>query len=332
MPDQVEVDFVETLGNELRALREEFNSQRIEFNSQREELKAQHKEISSLKTELSTLKADNMDLQFQVQNLDQGLDDLEQHSRKNCLVMSGGAMPKEKPGETSVQTRAVASKVIKDKLGVNMRGDIVACHRLKNRERVLVRFSDLEDRNDVYQAKFEQREGTHVIIHESLTQRRGKMTSHLGALKNEGKVANYHTRNGVIMARNSPGKRYVPIQPWFNDRDITDAMNSAPALPHRNHNNGTNQQNTRMSTNTNSTPTTTTTTTSTTANSDRMLITQSLEHIPAGHVLDRAADLSDYVVNSSRQPAAPTRVTTRQAIARRMQENQESPSEPTTQS
>ena len=48
------------------------------------------------------------------------------------------------------------AEVIKDKLNVDMQGPIVACHRLQNKNRVLVKFQDLDDREAVYQARFDQ--------------------------------------------------------------------------------------------------------------------------------------------------------------------------------
>ena len=50
---------------------------------------------------------------------------------------------------------------------MDMKGGVVACHRLRNKKRVIVKFQDMDDRNNVYQAKFNQKEGAAgVIIHE----------------------------------------------------------------------------------------------------------------------------------------------------------------------
>ena len=53
----------------------------------------------------------------------------------------------------------MALNVIKEKLKVDVKGGVVACHRLRNKKRVIVKFQGMDDRNNVYQAKFKQTEG-----------------------------------------------------------------------------------------------------------------------------------------------------------------------------
>ena len=42
-------------------------------------------------------------------------------------------------------------------------------NRVKNKKKVIVKFQDMDDGNNVYQAKFRQNEGAEVIIHANLT-------------------------------------------------------------------------------------------------------------------------------------------------------------------
>ena len=43
-------------------------------------------------------------------------------------------------------------------------------------------------------------------------------------------VVNYHTKNGVILARDSKEKRYARIQPSYTKDEIIQAMRESPAL------------------------------------------------------------------------------------------------------
>ena len=78
--------------------------------------------------------------------------------------------------------------------------------QIKKQKRVLVKFQDLDDREAVYQARFDQkqdRDDNKIIIHENLTQIRANMIKQLGQMREKGSVVNYHTKNGMIYARNS---------------------------------------------------------------------------------------------------------------------------------
>ena len=78
-------------------------------------------------------------------------------TEKTSLILGGGGIPLLSTDwvETTLETRGIAVGFIKDKLKVNMQGAIVACNRLRNKKRVLVKFQDMEDRDAVYQARFE---------------------------------------------------------------------------------------------------------------------------------------------------------------------------------
>ena len=220
-------------------------------------------ELCELKQETEKLKNENVELKNTVKNLEASLDEIEQYSRKSCLILSGEGVPEQKKDETTEETRAIALKLMKDKLKVEVKGGVVACHRLRNKKRVLVKFQDMDERNKVYQAKFNQSEGSGIIIHENLTDKRAKQVKVLADMKRENDhVANYHTKNGVILARDSREKRYARIQPWFTREEIIKAMADAPALSFRND-----------------------------TAQGRFLVSQSLEHIPAGHVLGKAVSM-----------------------------------------
>ena len=120
---------------------------------------------------MELLKTENKKLRAEIEKVDRHLDEVEQYHRKTSLIL-GGAFPEGKEGETPAETRETAKKMIKDKLKVDLKGEIVACHRLKNKRRVIVKFQDLDDREAVYEAKFGQTEqqGDKITIHENLTE------------------------------------------------------------------------------------------------------------------------------------------------------------------
>ena len=88
--------------------------------------------------------------------VDRKLDEVEQYNRKSSLIL-GGAFPEGREGESPAETRETAKKIIQDKLKVELKGDIVACHRLRNKRRVVIKFQDSEDRDAVYEAVWARR-------------------------------------------------------------------------------------------------------------------------------------------------------------------------------
>ena len=235
------------------------------------EMEGVRKELAQLRDETDKLRKENSDLHKTIKKLEDNIDEVEQYSRKSCLILSGEGVPEPKTNESSEETRAMAFKVIKDKLKVDMKGGVVACHRLRNKKRVIVKFQDMDDRNNVYQAKFNQTEAAGIIIHENLTDRRAKQVKILADMKRENDhVVNYHTKNGIILARDSKDKKYARIQPSFNREEIIQAMHDAPALSFTGDRRNTSQ--------------------------GRFLISQTFERIPAGHVLNKAESLESLTV------------------------------------
>jgi len=163
-------------------------------------------------------------------------------------------------------------QMIKEKLKVDMKGGISACHRLKNKKRLIIKFQDLDDREAVYQAKFDQNGewAEKVAVHENLTEKRSKMITLLEEMRKNKEIMNYHTRNGNIMARNGTERRYSRIQPWYTVDEIRDAVQGAPLKT---------QEQTH----------------------NRYMRSQTLNDIPQGAVARRTTDLEEYVVGQTRQ-------------------------------
>ena len=239
------------------------------------EMESVRSELTQLKAETEKLRKENSGLRETIKKLEDSVDEVEQYSRKSCLILSGDGVPEPKRDETTEETRAIAVQVIKDKLKVDMKGGVVACHRLRNKKRVIVKFQDMDDRNNVYQAKFNQTEAAGIIIHENLTDRRAKQVKILADMKrNNDHVLNYHTKNGIILARDSKDKRYARIQPSFTREEIIQAMHDAPTLSYTGGRGNPTQE--------------------------RFLISQTFERIPAGNVLNKAESLESLTVERSK--------------------------------
>ena len=225
---------------------------------------------------IENLKTENKKLWSEVTKLDRNLDDVEQYNRKSSLIL-GGAFPEGKEGETPGETREVALKVIKEKLRVDMKGGIAACHRLKNKKRVIIKFQDLDDREAVYQSKFDQKGewAEKVTVHENLTEKRARMITLLEEMRKNRDILNYYTKNGNIMARDSVEKRYGRIQPWYSADEIKSTVQDAPPRSQ-----GPAQAQTR----------------------NIFLRSQTLNDIPQGSVARRATNLEEYVCCGSDPP------------------------------
>ena len=76
----------------------------------------------------------------------------------------------------------------------------MTCHHLHKKDRAVVKFEDMDDRNKVYEARF-PKDGQlkhKIIIQENLTIKRAKQVHQLSLLKKKQLIGSYHTRNGII--------------------------------------------------------------------------------------------------------------------------------------
>ena len=106
---------------------------RKETAALQEEVKVMKSEQKKLREVVGNLEKENKKLLEQLTILDRNLDQAEQYNRKTSLIL-GGDFPEYKEGETPGETREAAMAVIKDKLKVELKGGIAACHRLRNKK------------------------------------------------------------------------------------------------------------------------------------------------------------------------------------------------------
>ena len=117
---------IETLSEESQTLVKILNNIISDkFNKEFQDLK---KCLADKDTEISKLKKDNKHLQETVDNLELRMDELEQYSRRDCVVFSGRGLP---PDEEKENTNELVIKMAKEKLGLEIdKSDISISHRL----------------------------------------------------------------------------------------------------------------------------------------------------------------------------------------------------------
>lgn len=90
-----------------------------------------------------------------------------QYSRKSTLLLSGRAIPSFHEAE---DTRIVVVQLLCDYLGMNVHPlAITACHRLRKKTIILVRFAIMDERMECYRRRFSNLNQGRLLIHESLT-------------------------------------------------------------------------------------------------------------------------------------------------------------------
>ena len=187
--------------------------------------------ITALENEVKTLKTEKSQavqaLQKETKNLEAQVDDLEQYSRRNCLVFTG---VEEKAGEN---TTATIINICRKDLGTEvLPSDVDRSHRLgpsqphaesvgdrqppsqavrprKKMRNIIVKFTNYNIREKVYSARKELHNSSttpRVFINENLTKTRSSLFWKIrGAAKNSNHKV--WTQDGVIIVKTPTGGR-----------------------------------------------------------------------------------------------------------------------------
>ena len=151
--------------------------------------------------------------------------------KRECLEVVG--IPTSLSNDSQ---EANISKVF-DKLEVHVEGkDIQACHRLKDNDRVIIKFSNRKDSLQVLRVKKDLRtldpteldfpEGTRIFINESLCAYYRGLWNKCKKLKGMGKLHVFFVSNGTIKVKKIENDRAKPIthaadlKKMFPDIDI----------------------------------------------------------------------------------------------------------------
>ena len=166
-------------------------------------------EVKSLKDcliakdeEISTLKKENKLLKSSIVDLELRMDELEQYSRRDCVVLTGQGLP---PEEENEKTTELVIKSAKEKLGLDIsRQDISIAHRLGKPRRqtaqpnasrtdsstdrprpIIVKLVRRSLKYDLVHACITKK--TNVSVNESLTPRRMSLMRSILAVRKEHK-------------------------------------------------------------------------------------------------------------------------------------------------
>ena len=181
------------------------------------DLSAILQEIKQVKSDVQELRADIDNLYKEINYQEDRLDDMEQYSRRNCLLLHG--LP-ETPNEDST---SAALDVLGSKLGIQI--DISAidrCHRVgamrKTRTAaaavkegprpLIIKFVSYRNRDAVWKNK-KNLKGTRLLITESLTKKRQNL---LRRAKEMFGVRNCWTSDGRIVIFNGRQKHVVTTE------------------------------------------------------------------------------------------------------------------------
>lgn len=118
----------------------------------------------------------------------------QQYSRRECLEIVGI--------DNSIQTEDLEENVIElfDEIGVDINSsDIQACHRLKKRDTVIIKFSNRKDVHKILLNKKKLKtKGKRVFINESLCPKYRKFLGKANRLVKNNLAKNTFTRNGIV--------------------------------------------------------------------------------------------------------------------------------------
>ena len=168
--------------------------------------------VEAVEDNLCSVKSDLKELEHDLTATMLRLEGQQMYTRKQTLLLTGSAVELPVRGE---DTRDVVLKLLSTHLGVSniSKGDISACHRLKNPKVILVRFTHMNNSDRVYKARTKpKRHG--LLIFESLTSERLSVIELLKSLKNDqsSPVLSYFTQAGKIFIRTSENRDVKPIE------------------------------------------------------------------------------------------------------------------------
>ena len=145
-----------------------------------------------------------------------------QYSRKSTLLLSGRAIPAFREGE---HTRSTVLTLLKEFLGMDVHPRaITACHRLRNKSVILVRFADMDERMAVYRQRTSPKKQG-LLVHESLTNERLaviKILQKLHKPKESSPFQSYYTSSGRIFIRLANSSKALELSVGTSEKDILD--------------------------------------------------------------------------------------------------------------
>ena len=168
-------------------------------------LKEKDLQIQKLEEKVNEIEAKSEGKDKVIDDLTIQLDDANQYSRRNCLIISGIKKPQEGEQENT-EDKIIDLCRTKMKIAENeeiiTKTDIDRCHRLG--DRIIVKFTSYKARARFYSHRKDEKlckKDKEIYISESLTQLRGKLLFDCRQYKKEGKITASWTNDGVVKVK-----------------------------------------------------------------------------------------------------------------------------------
>ena len=195
----------------------------------KEEMKIQEKNFDMLNKQISALQTDLNEKNRYISTLEERIDDLEQYSRRNCLVITGI------PEKEDEKTDEIILDIAKKQLNVDLQPtDIDRSHRIpggpirrgnEKSRNIVVKFSTYNARRRVIEQKSRLKSmNNRIFINEQLTKKRSELYYEARKLVKARKVKQAWTYDGRVLVRNNDDK----VQPIKNLIDIASFTNTPP--------------------------------------------------------------------------------------------------------
>ena len=164
-----------------------------------------------------------------ISTLEERIDDLEQYSSRNCLVITGI------PEKEDEKTDEIILDIAKKQLNVDLQPrDIDRSHRIpggpirrgnEKSRNIVVKFSTYNARRRVIEQKSRLKSmNNRIFINEQLTKKRSTLYYEARKLVKARKVKQAWTYDGLVLVRNNDDK----VQPIKNLIDIASFTNTPP--------------------------------------------------------------------------------------------------------
>ena len=199
-----------TRQNEIEELKRALDFQSGELSNITKKLEV----ITEMMVEIKELKQQNIDKDKQIADLERRLDDCEQYSRINDLIVSGlkttppsyaraAATSLEEPTESDIASIEDQVIAFLDKKGIQVdKEDIEACHPLsrknnKDSPAIIIRFISRKRKSETLK-QGKKLKGSNVYLNEHLTKRNGEIARKARFLRKQAKIQGTWTTNCKI--------------------------------------------------------------------------------------------------------------------------------------
>lgn len=210
-----------TTGDDLEEIKRSLNFMSGELTK----LTSQQEHLVGLMEEVKMLKTMLIEKDRKLLMLEQRVDELEQHMRRDNVVLTGletrhrtyaqatanSDMTEDAPQEELLTLEQQVVGFLHSK-NINIQSDAISvCHTLprktdKTKPAIIITFISRKQRNDVLmQAK--KLKGTNVYLNEHLTKRNGDIAREARMLRKQKKIIATWTRNGNVWIREQEGSQ-----------------------------------------------------------------------------------------------------------------------------